>query len=139
MSGRVFVDTDIIVCAHDAGSPGKRDRARQILEDGVRRGGVATSTQVLSEFYVTITRKVEKPLSSAAARHEIRLLAALDLTDIDLAMVDRGIEIHDRWEVSYWDGLVIAAAERMGCDTLLSEDLNDGQQYGRVTVRNPFT
>jgi predicted nucleic acid-binding protein len=139
MSGKVFVDTNVIVYAHDDAAPAKRDSARRLLAKGITDGGVATSTQVLSEFFVTITRKVQKPLSAEAARHEIRLLAALDLADIDLALVDRAIEAHGRWQVSYWDGLIIAAAERLGCDTLLSEDLSDGQVYGSVTVRNPFS
>ncbi len=138
MSGKLFVDTNIIVYAHDASAPQKRDYARDILATGLTDGGVVISTQVLSEFYVTITRKVQKPLSCAEARREIRLLAALEVTDIDFPMVDRAIGLQDRWQVSYWDGLIIAAAERTGCETLLSEDLADGQTYGIVTVRNPF-
>jgi predicted nucleic acid-binding protein len=138
MSAKAFVDTHVIVYAHDDAAPAKRDRARHLLARGIAAGGVATSTQVLSEFFVTVTRKVRKPLSSEAARHEVRLLAALELADIDAPLVDRAIEIQERCQVSYWDGLIIAAAERLGCDTLLSEDLTDGQTYGAVTVRNPF-
>lgn len=138
MSAKAFVDTNIVVYAHDDEAPSKRDIVRRLLAAGIAEQNVATSAQVLSEFYVTITRKVAKPLSRAQARREIRLLAALELADIDLPLVDRATELQDRWQLSYWDGLVVAAAERLGCDTLLSEDLNDGQQYGSVTVRNPF-
>ena len=96
------------------------------------------STQVLSEFYVTITKKVEKPLSSDAARREIGLLAALEVVDVDVPMIDQAIQIQTRWQLGYWDALIIAAATRAGCATVLSEDLSHGQTYGTVTVRNPF-
>ena len=138
MNDSVFIDTNVIVYAHDSSSPAKRDQARDILREGIARGSAAISTQVLGEFYVTMTQKVQKPLSSVIARREIGLLAALQVADIDVPLVDRAIEIHDTVQLSYWDSLIIAAAEKLGCTTVLSEDMSDNQTYGSVTVRNPF-
>jgi len=138
MNDKVFIDTNVIVYAHDSGSPTRRDLARDILREAMAEGSAAISSQVLGEFYVTITQKVQKPLSSAIARREIGLLAALEVADIDVPLVDRAIEIHDSLQLSYWDSLIIAAAERTGCATVLSEDMSDNQTYGSVTVRNPF-
>lgn len=138
MRDKVFIDTNVIVYAHDDAFPEKRDRARDILRTAMANGSAAISTQVLSEFYVTITKKVEKPLSSASARREIGLLAALEVADIDVPMIDQAIEIHQRWQIGYWDALIIAAATRIGCPSVLSEDLSHDQTYGSVTVRNPF-
>ena len=101
-------------------------------------GTGATSTQVLSEFFVTVTKKVAKPLSVPVARREVRLLAALEVAEIDIATIDQAIDLHERCHIGYWDALILAAAAKCGCATVLSEDLSDGQTYGAVTVRNPF-
>ena len=138
MSGRAFLDTNVIVYAHDAASPEKRETAQAILFDGLRAGSAVLSAQVLNEFYVTVTRKIATPLSVALARREIELLSRLRVVDVDVPLVVRGIDIGERWQLSHWDGLIIAAAERAGCDTVLSEDLSDGQTYGSLIVRNPF-
>lgn len=138
MNGKAFIDTNVIVYAHDSASPDKRDKARAIIAEGIGSENAAISTQVLSEFYVTITQKVQMPLSSHAARKEVILLSALEVVDIDMPLVARAIEIRERWQISYWDSLIVAAAERAGCSKVLSEDFSDGQVYGGVTVRDPF-
>lgn len=75
---------------------------------------------------------------STLARKEIALLSNLETADVDVPMIERAIDVQDRWQINFWDALIIAAAERMHCPTVLSEDMSDGQVYGGVTVRNPF-
>jgi predicted nucleic acid-binding protein len=138
MSGKVFLDTNIIVYAHDDASPAKRTKAQEIVFDGIRTGNTAISAQVLSEFYVTVTRKAKKPMPIAKARQEIALLSNMETADVDVPTIRRAIDIQERWQISFWDGLIVAAAEQTHCSTVFSEDLSDGQTYGAVTVRNPF-
>lgn len=138
MSAKVFLDTNILIYAHDKAYPDKMARAREIIFQGLRDGLAAISAQVLSEFFVTITQKAKKPMSLELARREIELLSNLETTEIDASIVLRAILIKQRWQLNYWDSLIIAAAERSGCTTVYSEDFSDGQGFGAVIVRNPF-
>ena len=138
MNDKVFLDTNIIVYAHDDAAPEKKAKAEAIILDGLRSERVAISAQVLSEFYVTVTRKIKKPMSIAKAKREVILLSNLETADVDVPMIGRAIDLQERWRISFWDGLIIAAAEQTHCATVFSEDLSDGQTYGAVTVRNPF-
>jgi predicted nucleic acid-binding protein len=138
MSDKVFVDTNVLVYAHDDASPAKKALAETIILEGLRSENAAISTQVLCEFHVTVTRKAKRPMPLARAKREIALLSNLETADVDAPMVERAIDIQERWKINFWDGLIIAAAERTRCATVLSEDLSDGQVYGSVTVRNPF-
>ena len=138
MPGKAFVDTNVLVYAHDSETPEKKIKAQALLFDGLRHNSAAISAQVLSEFFVTITRKVKRPMPEPQAAKEISLLANLEVVDIDVQLIQRAIAIKQRWQLGYWDGLIVAAAERAHCHTLYSEDLSDGQSYGEVTVRNPF-
>jgi predicted nucleic acid-binding protein len=103
---------------------------------GAERFG--TSTQVLQEFYVNATRKMAAPLKPHEAFHWIDLLEAQALAIVDSSIVKRAIELSLRFQISYWDGAIIAAAEALGAATLYTEDLNDGQLYGDVRAVNPF-
>ena len=96
------------------------------------------SAQVLQEFYVTVTRKVAVPLGAERALEWIEQLASFPCVAIDAAIVRIAVETSERYQVSYWDGAILAASEALGAATLYSEDLNPGQQYGSVQVRNPF-
>jgi predicted nucleic acid-binding protein len=138
MNGKVFLDTNIVVYAHDETAPEKRAKAQTIILDGMRTEKAAISAQVLSEFYVTVTRKAKKPMSLAKARHEVALLSNMETADVDVPTIRRAIDIQERWQISFWDSLIVAAAEQTHCETVFSEDLSDGQTYGSVTVRNPF-
>lgn len=138
MTDKVFLDTNILVYAHDHDSPDKKAVAQAIIFEGLREEAIAISAQVLSEFFVTVTQKIKKPMPVANAKREISLLSNLDVADIDVPMIVRAIDIKQQWTLSYWDSLIIAAAERTECKTVYSEDLSDGQRYGKVTVRNPF-
>ncbi|MGI8726235.1 MAG: PIN domain-containing protein [Solirubrobacterales bacterium] len=133
---RAFVDTNVFVYALDDAEPDKRDRARSLLAE--EHEAAVVSTQVLGELYVTATRKLEKPLRKAEAREAISWLSELPVVAVDAGLVDRAAEISDLSQLSYWDGLIIAAAESSGCERLLSEDLSDGQVIAGVRIENPF-
>ncbi len=138
MPDKVFFDTNVLVYAHDSSSSIKKNASQELIFRSMRDGSGVISSQVLSEFFVTVTKKTAKPLSAAQARKEILLLSNMETVDIDPTLVVRAIEIHEKWQLSYWDSLILSSAERAGCSTLYSEDLSDGQSYGAVTVRNPY-
>ena len=96
------------------------------------------SAQVLQEFYVTVVRKIKVPLSAAQALRWIELLATFPCLAIDNTMVKIAIELSERYQISYWDGAIVAAAEGLGAEVLYSEDLNHSQLYGSARVCNPF-
>jgi predicted nucleic acid-binding protein len=96
------------------------------------------STQVMAEFVHTVRRKASPPLTEDQIDAWLDEMVQRDHTAIDSAIVRRGTEISRRYRLSYYDGAILAAAERLGCDTVLSEDMTDGQSYGSVTVNNPF-
>ena len=138
MSDRYFIDTNIIVYAHDNSCPDKQIRAQEIIFNGMRGNNGTISAQVLSEFFVTVTKKNKQNYSAAAAKHEILLLSHLQVVDIDYDLVIRAVGIQDLYSLSYWDSLILSAAERSGCDTLYSEDLSHGQKYEGIQCINPF-
>jgi predicted nucleic acid-binding protein len=138
MPGKVFFDTNVLVHAHDSSSPEKKARSQELLFQSLRDNTGTVSPQVLSEFFVTVTRKIKKPMLVSQARVEVELLSVMATVDLDATLVMRAIDHQVRWQLSYWDALIIAAAERAGCGTLYSEDLSDGQSYCPVTVRNPY-
>jgi predicted nucleic acid-binding protein len=131
----VFLDTNILIYAAlgSVDEPAKYDRALELL---TRRFG--TSGQVLAEFYVTVQRKGARPLTPEEAQEWVFRLSKKPFQPIDYRVVRSGIENAQRYMISYWDGAIIAAAERLGAKVLYSEDLNHGQTYGSVRVENPF-
>jgi predicted nucleic acid-binding protein len=137
MTDRSFVDTNIWVYAVDAADPAKQARARSVLEPSGNRD-LVTSAQVLGEFYWTVTRKFADRVSESDAREMVDRMARLPVVPIDARLVSEAIAGSREWQVSYWDALILAAAETSGCQRLLSEDLSDGRAYRSVTVENPF-
>lgn len=133
-----FLDTNVLVYAHDASAGLKRERAielvRQLWES--RRG--CLSVQVLQEFYVAATGKVRKPLPQDVALSIVRDYSSWPTYCTRPGDVVRAIEIHKQHNISFWDALIVVGAVRLGCAILWSEDLNPGQVYEGVTVRNPF-
>lgn len=136
---RKFVDTNILVYAHDATAGAKRDRARALLEElwGTRMG--CLSIQVLQEFFVTTTREIPKPLDAPAAARIIADLARWHVHIPAVGDVLAAIDIHQRTGASFWDAMILRSAQELGCETLYSEDLNPGQAYAGVEVSNPFS
>jgi predicted nucleic acid-binding protein len=139
MSGnRVFVDTNVLVYAYDRDAGRKRDIARDVLAGLWKASGGILSVQILQEFFVTVTKKIAKPLSAAAAREIVEDYLSWEVLPNDGESVLAAIDIHAAEKISFWDALVIAAAERGGADILLSEDLANGRRFDDIMVRNPF-
>lgn len=136
MRVEAFLDTNVLVYAATGRDEeeAKRLRALEIID----REDFGLSAQVLQEFFVTVTRKVERPLSSEQAVEWIEELEAFPIQPVDSSLVKIGIEISTRYQTSYWDGAILAAAEASGAAILYSEDLSHGQLYGSVRVINPF-
>jgi len=138
MSARAFLDTNVLVYAHDRSDPRKQDQARSLIAASLRHGTGLISAQVLSEFFVTMTRKIQTPMTVQQARNELVLLAHLEAIDIDADLLLRATHMQADWRIQYWDALVLAAAERGECSIVYSEDFSHGQTYGTLTVCNPF-
>jgi predicted nucleic acid-binding protein len=138
-SSREFVDTNILVYAYDRSAGAKRERARSLVADLWRSGMGCLSLQVLQELFVAITVKVPKRASPARAARLVADLSRWTLHAPGREDLLRSIEIQQRFRVSLWDALIIQSAGQLGCRVLWSEDLNSGQSYGPVVVRNPFS
>lgn len=138
MSGRAFVDTNVLVYAHDRGAGEKNARARELVERLWRERTGVVSTQVLQELYVNVRRKASAPVSAPEASALVEDYLAWPLVVNDGATILQAVAIEERFGLSFWDALVVASAQEAGVEVLWSEDLNDGQTYGSVVVRNPF-
>jgi predicted nucleic acid-binding protein len=136
MSAPVFVDTNVLIYALDAANPGKQAAARAWRAELWRSRRGRVSYQVLQEFYVKVTQKW--PTARQEARAEVRDLLAWQPVAVDGAMLDRGWAIQDRYQISFWDALIVAAAKSIGCRYLLTEDLQAEQDLDGVVVINPF-
>jgi predicted nucleic acid-binding protein len=138
MSARVFLDTNVLVYLYDSDAPEKQKRARLLLERHGLPGAAIISTQVLQEFYVTVTRKLAKKLSDEETLLATRSLSRLPLIQVDAAMIFDAIGLAREIKVSFWDALIIQSALRAGCETLFTEDLQDGRRVGSLRIENPF-
>ncbi len=138
MTGTLFVDTNVFVYSRNARESHKRARACQWLEYlwGEQLG--RTSGQVLNEYYSALTRKMRPPVAPAAAWDSVDALFAWNPQAVDHAPLQHGRAVEARYNLSWWDSLVAAAAQSQACAVLLSEDLHDGCHYGLVIVRNRF-
>lgn len=135
---REFVDAKVLVYAFDASAGVKQQLAERLLERLWNGGTGCLSVQVLQEFFVTVTRKVARPLSIDEAADRIREFAAWKIFAPTADDVLSAIAVHKQAQVSFWDAMVVEAAAQSGCDVLWSEDLNDGQLLRGVRIRNPF-
>jgi predicted nucleic acid-binding protein len=138
MSGKVFVDTNILVYAHDRAAGIKHERARTLIEKLWKLDGGTISTQVLQELCVSLQRKVARPLSSEEIRNLIEDYIAWDVVVNTAESVVEALMIESRYKISFWDALIVHAAGISGAAILYSEDLSDGQLYGSVRVVNPL-
>jgi len=134
MSARSFVDTNIFVYAVDESEPVKSSVARQLLTTA--EDALVISAQVISEFYVVATGKLGISGDLASAR--VDELLRLPVVPIDGELTRSAIAIGRASQISYWDGLIVAAAAASSCDVLLTEDLHDGATIGGVRIENPF-
>ena len=135
---RRFFDTNVLVYLFDEDAPEKREIAKRLFRESVRDGSFVISTQVLQEFYVVVTRKLERPISLDAAEGALDRFAALPAIPVDTPMVQVAARTARLHTVSFWDALVIEAAQAAGASQILSEDLQDGRRFGDVLIVNPF-
>ncbi len=133
---KVFLDTNILVYASDRDERQKRRRARALLRETAADGNGVISTQVVQEFFVAATRKLS--IEALEAKAIVATLHPLELMEVGLEDINRAIDGMVLWQVSFWDALILTVAERANCSVVYSEDLNSGQRYGGVEVRNPF-
>ena len=136
MQVRCFLDTNILVYAVSAApaDAAKKEKALELIE----RADFGLSAQVLQEFYVTVTRKIAKPLTPNSAVALLEEFKVFPTVQVDYALIVSGIEVSLAYGISYWDGTIVAAAGALGAPVLMTKDLTDGQSYGRVRVVNPF-
>lgn len=135
---RLFVDTNVWVYSVDDGEPAKQAVARKVLSP-TAGNDLVISAQVIGEFFVTVRRNFAEELPEPDAVALVEQMRRLPVVAIDSELVSAAIAAVRSWQLSYWDALIIAAAEASGCAMLLSEDLADGALYGSVRVQNPFS
>jgi predicted nucleic acid-binding protein len=138
MSAEVFVDTNILVYANDHRAGAKHERAKQVLKSIWERKNGATSTQVLQEFYSTVTRKIPNPLSCFEARRMVSKYRGWTIYRSNVDDILLASELAEHGRFSFWDALVVQSALGCGADVLLTEDLHDGLRINSLVVQNPF-
>jgi len=133
-----FIDSNIVVYSYDETDPVKQLKAQQEMKNIMEVGEGCVSTQVFGEFFhtVVVRKKLMSPMEALSAIQ--RLERGFRIGSIEPSLVRDAIAIHQRYQLRYWDSLIIATAKRMKCVEVLSEDMADGQDYGGVIVRNPF-
>jgi predicted nucleic acid-binding protein len=138
MSDKCFVDTNILVYAHDFTQGAKHERARALVQKLWDSGNGVLSTQVLQELCVSLRRKAARPLSAEGTRKVIEDYASWEIVVNTAESVLEALDIELRHKISFWDALIVQAAGSSGAEVLYSEDLADGQSYGEVRVINPL-
>ena len=137
MNARTFVDTNVLIYAHDTDANAKHLAAKSILRElwSERKG--ALSPQVLQEFYVNVTKKIPHPLSKESARLVVSTYAiwCIETTSVEVLNAFR---IEDESRIGFWDALIVASALKSGANRILSEDLNAGQTIAGIRIENPF-
>jgi len=138
MSDKCFVDTNILMYAHDRSAGAKHERARTVVEELWRARSGIVSTQVLQELCINLRRKAGRPIDLEKVREIVTDYLAWNVYVNTGESVLDALRIEERYQVSFWDALVLHAAEASGAAVLFSEDLSDGQMYGTVRVVNPL-
>ncbi len=133
-----FLDTNILVYAYDKHEPAKQKVAQGILKTAFQEDIAVISTQVLSEFFVVVTRKIATPFTSEEAGNLISLFRNLPVVEIGGDLVEAAVAVHQRHNISFRDGLIVAAARFQGCKRLLTEDMQSGQTVDGLEIVNPF-
>ena len=135
---KIFLDTNVLVYAHDISAGAKHKIAKKIVIDLWDSGSGLLSPQVLQEFFVSVTKKIPKPIETKLAKEIVSALLKWEVIVNDGEDILSSIEIHSRYHYSFWDSLIIEAAIRGGATLLLSEDFSDGQVIEGVKIKNPF-
>jgi predicted nucleic acid-binding protein len=138
MSDKVFVDTNVLVYAHDIDAGDRHDIAARLVSALWDTRTAVISTQVLQEFYVNVTRKIPTPLSRAVAREIVRTYAAWQTEIVTPQDVEAASETEERHQISFWDALIVVAARKGGAARIYTEDLSAGCSISGVLIENPF-
>ena len=138
MSDKCFVDTNILVYAHDLTQGAKHERARALVQKLWDSGNGVVSTQVLQELCVSLRRRAARPLSAEGMRKVIEDYSSWEIVVNTAESVLEALDLELRYKISFWDALIVQAAGSCGAEVLYSEDLADGQSYGDVRVINPL-
>ena len=138
MSAKIFVDTNILVYAHDSAAGIKHALAKSLVTELWQSRTAVISTQVLQEFYVTVRKKVLHVKDAKQAKRWLSHYLNWDTVVNDGASVLRAVEIEQRYQLSFWDSMIVQAAKESGATLLYSEDLNHSQVLAGVRVHNPF-
>ena len=133
-----FVDTNVLVYAHDRSETRKQPIAQALLDVLWQTRSGVLSIQVLQEFYVVATRKFDPPMRRAAAREIVALYGEWPIVQLDVALTLAASKLEERHAFSFWDALVVEAARRCGATRLLTEDLQAGRRIGGIGIENPF-
>jgi predicted nucleic acid-binding protein len=138
MKDKVFVDTNILIYAHDLDAGAKHDVATSIIENIWEAKTGIISTQVIQEFYVNVTRKIPNPITPVLARGIILNYFSWHIEAIEPNTILLASEIEERYVLSFWDSLIVATASQANAGKILTEDLNHGQVIEGVLIENPF-
>lgn len=133
-----FIDTNVLVYAHDLYETSRRPVAQALLDDLWRSRAGVVSTQVLQEFYNVVTQKFDPPMPRKAAREIIHAYAAWPVVEIDVPLILAASALEERHTLSFWDALIVEAARRSGASRVVSEDLQSGRRMAGLTIENPF-
>lgn len=136
---RSFVDTNVFLYALDERQDGRHDIAARILEELWESRQGVVSTQVLQEVYVNLTRKLRKPMTRPRARAIVERYAAWPVHQITPADIVAASELEQRHTLTFWDALIVVAAQQLGADRVLTEDMQSGRSVGGVRIESPFS
>lgn len=133
-----FVDTNVLVYAHDASDAARQPIAARLVDDLWRARGGVLSTQVLTEFYAVVTRKFDPPMPRREARALVDAYAAWPVVQVDPPLIVAASALEEQHSLSFWDALIIESARRSGAGRLISEDLQHGRRIAGLVITNPF-
>jgi predicted nucleic acid-binding protein len=138
MSDKTFVDTNVLVYAHDADAGGRHEIAARLVAELWETRRAVISTQVLQEFYVNATRKIPSPLPRAAARGIVKTYSVWQTEILGPPEILMASELEEQHSLSFWDALIVVAALKGGAATILTEDMSPGRSISGVRIENPF-
>jgi predicted nucleic acid-binding protein len=138
MPAKIFVDTNVLVYTRDASEPSKQKQALDWMTHLWSTKTGRLSFQVLNEFYVTVTEKLDPGLDTRSARKDVLSFLTWEPIPVDARVIEGAWGLQDNYHLSWWDALIVSAAQASGCHYLLTEDLREKQKLGDVTIINPF-
>lgn len=138
MTEQIFVDTNILIYAHDIDAGSRHQSAQARIKELWQAGNGVISIQVLQEFYINITRKIPVPLPRLQARGLVETYAVWKVVTPNFADVLKASEIEERYRLSFWDAMILSTAFKASASTVWTEDLSDGQLIEGIRIVNPL-